>query len=72
MFHTLPPISATQGTQQGLHSRGLWLEVLRLGALGGLEVCAELVHVVEGLGEEGPAAADLHQGQVVQLKHKSK
>lgn len=72
MFHTLSPHSITHGTQQGLQTRGLWLEVLRLRALRGLEVCPELVHVFEGLGEEGPAGVDLHQGQVVQLKQKSK
>lgn len=48
------------------------LEVLRRGALRRLQVCPEFVHVVERLGEEGPAAVDLHQGQVIQLKRKRK
>lgn len=51
-----------------MYTTGLWLKVLRLSALGGLEVCAEFVHVIEGLGEEGPTGVDLHQGQVIQLK----
>ena len=46
---------------------GPCLEVLRLGAVRRLQVCAEFVHVVERLCEESPAGVDLHQGQVIQL-----
>lgn len=66
-MHALPPHSIRQ--QRFAEQR---LEVLRLSALGGLQVGTEFVHVVEGLGEEGPAAIDLHQGQVIQLKQKGK
>ena len=43
------------------------LEVLRLGTVRRLQVCAEFVHVVERLCEESPTGVDLHQGQVIQL-----
>lgn len=59
--HRLPELSASS----------VELEVLRLCALGGLEVCAEFVHAIKCLGEEGPTAVDLHQGQVIQLKQKA-
>lgn len=52
--------------------KGLFLEVLRLGTFRRLKVCTEFVHVVECLREKSPAGIDLHQGQVIQLKHKRK
>lgn len=53
-----------------LQSKGHSLEVLRLGAFRRLQVCTEFVHVIESLCEECPAGVDLHQGQIIQLKHK--
>lgn len=47
-------------------------EILRLGAGGGLQVGAQLVHVVQGLREERPDGVDLHQGQVIQLEREKK
>lgn len=47
-------------------------EILRLGAVGGLQVGAQLVHVVQGLREERPDGVDLHQGQVIQLEREKK
>lgn len=48
------------------------LEVLRLSTFRRLQVCAEFVHVIESLCEECPTGVDLHQGQIIQLKHKRK
>lgn len=37
-------------------------EILGVGALSRLEVGPELVHVIQGLGQESPSSVDLHQG----------
>lgn len=62
----MPPEEPPAG-RRGPGQSGPCLEVLRLGAVRRLQVCAEFVHVVERLCEESPAGVDLHQGQVIQL-----
>lgn len=66
-----PPGEPPAGRHGPLQT-GLCLQVLRLGAVRRLQVRAEFVHVIERLCEESPTGVDLHQGQVIQLKHKGK
>lgn len=67
MSRTLTPPEEPPAGRRGPGQSGPCLEVLRLGAVRRLQVCAEFVHVVERLCEESPAGVDLHQGQVIQL-----